>query len=302
MGGQGSGSSFFNNITALEKVRLNLRVLHQVRSPKLESDFLGLKLALPVMAAPIGGVNFNMYKDGEETDYTDAVARGCLEAGTVAGLGDGAAPQITAASYATLGKIAGQGILYFKPWDNETVLTKMARLKGLNVPMVGMDVDAAGLITLALMGQPVSPKPVEDLRAIISTLDVPFIAKGIMTPDEAKLALQAGARAIVVSNHGGRVLDHTPGTAEALPAIAAAVKGRLKILVDGGVRSGVDVLKMLALGADAVLIGRPLAIAAIGGGAAGVSRYLRKIKDELASAMIMTGCAGVEDASSRILI
>jgi isopentenyl diphosphate isomerase/L-lactate dehydrogenase-like FMN-dependent dehydrogenase len=302
MGGQGSGSSFFNNISALEKVRLNLRVLHHVRSPKLESHFLGLKLALPVMAAPIGGVNFNMYKEGVETDYTDAVTQGCLEAGTVAGLGDGAAPQITPASYAALGKVKGQGVLYFKPWDNATVLEKVARLKSLNVPMVGMDVDAAGLVTLALMGKPVSPKPAEDLRAIISALDVPFIVKGIMTPDEARLALEAGAGAVVVSNHGGRVLDHTPGTAEVLPAIAAAVKGRLKILVDGGVRSGVDVLKMLALGADAVLIGRPLGIAAIGGGRAGVSKYLQKIKDELTSAMIMTGCAGVEEADARILI
>jgi isopentenyl diphosphate isomerase/L-lactate dehydrogenase-like FMN-dependent dehydrogenase len=301
MGGQGSGASFHNNISALAKVKLNLRVLHRASQPRTDIDFLGLKLALPVMAAPIGGISFNMQKDGNEEEYTDAVVKGCLDAGTIAGLGDGAIAQIYGASYNSLGKFNGQGIMYFKPWSNEEVLAKIARLDGLNVPMVGMDVDAAGLITLALMGKPVSPKPVEDLRNIIKTLKIPFIVKGVMTPDEAKLALEAGAKAIVVSNHGGRVLDYTPGTAEVLPAIAAQVKGSLKIIVDGGIRSGADVLKMLALGADAVMIGRPLGIAALGGGAEGVSKYLNKIKNELLSAMIMTGCAKISDAGPRIL-
>jgi isopentenyl diphosphate isomerase/L-lactate dehydrogenase-like FMN-dependent dehydrogenase len=122
-----------------------------------------------------------------------------------------------------------------------------------------------------------------------------------MTADEAMIAQEAGAQAIVVSNHGGRVLDHTPGTAEVLPQIAKLVKGRIKIMVDGGVRSGVDVLKMLALGADAVMIGRPIAIAAVGGGADGVAQYLDKIRSELTSAMIMTGCATINDISPRIL-
>jgi isopentenyl diphosphate isomerase/L-lactate dehydrogenase-like FMN-dependent dehydrogenase len=123
-----------------------------------------------------------------------------------------------------------------------------------------------------------------------------------MTADEAMIALEAGAQAIVVSNHGGRVLDHTPGSAEVLPQIAKLVKGRLKIMVDGGVRSGVDVLKMLALGADAVMIGRPIAIAAVGGGADGVVKYLDKIRAELTSAMVMTGCATIGEVSSRVLV
>ena len=107
---------------------------------------------------------------------------------------------------------------------------------------------------------------------------------------------------LVVSNHGGRVLDGMAGTADVLPVIAAAVKGKITVLVDGGIRSGEDVLKMLALGADAVLIGRPVAVAAVGGGAAGVALYLEKIRRELSDAMMITGVADVRHVSADILM
>ena len=122
---------------------------------------------------------------------------------------------------------------------------------------------------------------------------LPFIVKGVMTVEGAKKALEAGAWGIVVSNHGGRVLDHTPATCEVLPEIAAALKGRLQIFVDGGVRTGVDVFKMLALGADGGLIGRPLVTAAYGGGAEGVRLYMEKVIGELRDTMKMTGCATI---------
>jgi isopentenyl diphosphate isomerase/L-lactate dehydrogenase-like FMN-dependent dehydrogenase len=106
----------------------------------------------------------------------------------------------------------------------------------------------------------------------------------------------------VVSNHGGRALDHTPGTAEVLPYIAEAIaESQMTILVDGGIRSGADVLKMLALGADAVLIGRPLAQGAVGGGAEGVATVLAKIKSELIAAMVLTGTARVTDVSEDVI-
>ena len=116
-----------------------------------------------------------------------------------------------------------------------------------------------------------------------------FILKGIMTPVEAQIAIDAGASAIVVSNHGGRVLDHTPGTTEVLPGIVEAVNSSIPVLVDGGIRSGADVFKMLALGATAVMIGRPFAIAAIGGGAEAVSKKLQTLQSELKQVMVMTG-------------
>jgi isopentenyl diphosphate isomerase/L-lactate dehydrogenase-like FMN-dependent dehydrogenase len=150
-------------------------------------------------------------------------------------------------------------------------------------------------------GEPVGPKTVEAWQEIIAATDLPFILKGIMSLEDATAAIEAGAAAIVVSNHGGRVLDHTPGTADVLPEIAEAVGGDVPVLVDGGVRSGVDVLKMLALGAKAVLVGRPLAIAAMGGGTEGVAAVLNQYADQLCSAMILTGCASLDEIDESIL-
>lgn len=122
-----------------------------------------------------------------------------------------------------------------------------------------------------------------------------------MTADQARLAMDAGAAAIVVSNHGGRVLDHAPGAAEVLPEIAEAVNGRIAVLADGGVRSGGDVLKLVALGADAVMIGRPFSIATIGGLKEGGMTYIDQIRSELLSAMVLTGCQRLADATPDIL-
>ena len=154
---------------------------------------------------------------------------------------------------------------------------------------------------MALKGQPVGPKTKAQLKELIEAISLPFIVKGIMTADEATKCLKAGAVAIVVSNHGGRVLDHTPGAADVLPEIVKAVKGKIKILVDGGVRSGADVIKLLALGADGVLIGRPLMVAAYGGGSEGVRVLIEKYTAELRAAMILTGCQSLKDINSDVL-
>ncbi|MHB1005512.1 MAG: alpha-hydroxy-acid oxidizing protein, partial [Chloroflexota bacterium] len=159
----------------------------------------------------------------------------------------------------------------------------------------------AALLPMTLAGQPVGPMPPEKVATLAARLPLPLILKGIMTADEAEIAVAAGAAGIVVSNHGGRSLDHLPGTAEVLPEIAAAVKGKLTILVDGGVRSGADALKMLALGADAVLLGRPAAIAAVGGGAEAVELCFKRFGNELRTAMILTGCPTPGEASLRLV-
>jgi isopentenyl diphosphate isomerase/L-lactate dehydrogenase-like FMN-dependent dehydrogenase len=122
-----------------------------------------------------------------------------------------------------------------------------------------------------------------------------------MTVDEALLAIDIGAKAIVVSNHGGRVLDHTPGSAEVLAAIADKVKGKITILADGGIRNGYDALKMLALGADVVLTGRPIVRGAHGGGVEGVAVILSTMKNQLVEAMTLTGTASVRSVSRGIL-
>ena len=122
-----------------------------------------------------------------------------------------------------------------------------------------------------------------------------------MTLDDAMRCMDAGVKGIVVSNHGGRRQDHTAGTAEVLPAIAAKLKGKIPILTDGCVATGTDVLKYLALGADVVMVGRHLLRAAFGGGPEGVALFMNKMKAEFASAMLLTGVPTVSKIDSSII-
>ena len=140
-------------------------------------------------------------------------------------------------------------------------------------------------------------KPWDNATEIAQAAGVPFILKGIMTVRGAEKAIEAGAVGIVVSNHGGRVLDDCPATEEVLADIVAAVDGRAKILVDGGIRSGNDVFKALALGADGVLVARPFVTAVYGGGADGVAAYVEKLGAELADTMRLCGAASLADIS-----
>ena len=301
MGGLGTGRAFMANIEALAARRFNMRVFHDVSEPDTRVSLLGKTFDLPVLAAPIGGVSFNMGGQVTEEDYIRAVLEGCHEKGILGCTGDGVPPIIIDSALAALKALSGKGIPFIKPWEDEELYDKFEKVSQSGASIVGMDVDAAGLITLKLMGRPVSPKSPEKLREIIKKVGKTFILKGIMTPDQAQIAVDVGADAIVLSNHGGRVLDHTPGVAEVIPEIAAAVKGQIAILADGGVRTGGDVLKMIALGADAVMIGRPFAIAAVGGLKDGVVKYIDQLKSELQQAMVLTGCRDIRSVGSSIL-
>ncbi|WP_419784993.1 alpha-hydroxy-acid oxidizing protein [Pseudodesulfovibrio sp.] len=304
MGGLGTAAGFKNNITALEAVKLNMRLLHDKSEPDTTTTVLGYDLDMPVMAAPIGGVSFNMGGKISEDDYADAVVGGCMDSGVIGCTGDGVPPFIHESGFKAISDCKGHGIPFIKPWEGPELDEKLEKAKATGCTCFGMDVDAAGLITLKQMGRPVSPKPVDELKTIIAKIHswgAKFIIKGVMTPDEARLAVEAGADGIVVSNHGGRVLDHTPGSAEVLPGIANEVKGTIAILADGGVRTGTDVLKLLALGADAVLIGRPISVAAVGGLREGVSTYLATIKGQLKGAMVLTGCGSIADITGRVI-
>ena len=199
-------------------------------------------------------------------------------------------------------KRGGLGIPIFKPREyNLDIIKRFKAAEDAGALAVGIDIDAASFKTMTLKGQAVGPKSISELQELKSHLKVPFILKGIMNAESALAAIEAGADAIVVSNHGGRVMDHMPGTAEVLPEIVHAVAGRVKVLVDGGVREGVDILKMLALGADAVMIGRPVCIAAFGAGQEGVSFYLREKMNELKKAMILTGCGSIPNIDPSII-
>ncbi len=301
MGGVGTGSSFTANVEALANIKLNLRTLHDAKEPDISTNILGVKLSMPILAAPITGSEYNMGGAVPEADFIRMVISGSKKVGTVGMCGDGGNPVFYDSGLEAIKEEEGHGIAIIKPRENSVVLEMAKRAKEVGALAVGMDIDGAGLVTMALMGQPVGPKTLHELKDIISSVNLPFILKGIMTVDEAKLALEAGAAAIVVSNHGGRILDSTPGVAQVLPKIAQEMKGRITILADGGVRSGVDVLKYLALGADAVLVGRPVIIGAFGGGAEGVQLVLETMAKELKQAMILTGCKNISEVDTGIL-
>ena len=301
MGGLGTGSGFRANLSALADWRLNMRVLHAVDDPDPSAEILGIPLAIPVMAAPIGGVAFNMGGAVSEEEYIEAKLKGCQSKGIIGCTGDGVPAFIHEAGFAAIAALDGHGIPFIKPWEDAELDPKLEKALATGAGIVGMDIDAAGLVTLRQMGRPVGPKSPDQIRAIMARTPARFILKGIMTADQARLAVDAGADAIVVSNHGGRVLDHTPGAAEVLPEIAAAVKGQIVILADGGIRSGVDVLKMIALGADAVMIGRPFSVATVGGLEEGVVTYIDQIQTELIAAMVLTGCRDLKAVGRHVL-
>jgi L-lactate dehydrogenase (cytochrome) len=142
----------------------------------------------------------------------------------------------------------------------------------------------------------------QDIAWIRQHWDGPIVVKGVLDPDDALAACDAGASTIVVSNHGGRQLDGAPSTIEALPAVVAAVAGRADVLMDGGIRSGVDVLRAMALGAKGVLLGRAWAYALAAQGGAGVARMLELLRHEMAVAMALTGQTDVKRLSPDMLL
>ena len=141
----------------------------------------------------------------------------------------------------------------------------------------------------------------EDLDWIRDRARLPILVKGILTAEDARRAVDAGADGIVVSNHGGRQLDGTQASIEALPEVVQAVGNEVPILLDGGVRRGTDVLKAIALGAVAVLVGRPAAWGLAVDGEDGVVRVLEILRDELDTAMALTGCRTISDITSELV-
>lgn len=301
MGGIGTGESFMANIDALKEVRLNLRTLHNAKDPDISLEVFGKETSMPILPAPITGSNYNMGGALTEEEFIEMVISASKSVGTIGMCGDGGNPLFYNSGLEAIKKEQGHGIAIIKPRENNEVKERAKRSEDVGAIAVGMDIDGAGLITMSLMGQPVGPKTLDELKDIIAEVNLPFILKGIMTENEAQMAVEAGAKAIVVSNHGGRILDGTPGVAEVLPKIADKVKGKVTIFADGGVRAGVDVLKYIALGADAVLVGRPVIIGAFGGGKEGVELVLKTMANELKQAMILTGCKDLDDISEKVI-
>jgi 4-hydroxymandelate oxidase len=304
MGGIGSGNSFKNNYRALQRVQLKMRTAHAVNKPDTSIDLFGHKIAFPAVGAPTGGTTYNMGGKVTEDGYIEAVIGGCAAAGTVGSVADGIGDpvEVYERRLQKLKELGFKAIAGVKPRTQEEIIARMQKAEVAGAIAISMDIDSAGRAARALPGQTVEPKDVKKLRDLVKATKLPFIVKGIMTVEEALKAVDAGAAAIVVSNHGGRVLDHTPGTAEVLPVIVDKVKGKALVFVDGTVKYGHDVLKYVALGANAVMVGRHIVRAAHGGGRDGVALVMKRMHQELVDAMVLTGCANVKSISRAILV
>lgn len=264
-------------------------------------ELFGKKFEYPFFAGPVGAVTLHYSDKYNDVTYNDVLVSACAEKGIAAFTGDGTDPNVMIAATKAIKENNGIGIPTVKPWNIDTIKEKLTLVKEANSFAVAMDIDAAGLPFLKNMTPPAGSKSVSELSEIVKAAKVPFIVKGVMTVKGALKAKEAGAYAIVVSNHGGRVLDQCAATAEVLGEIVDAVNGSMKVFVDGGIRSGTDIFKALAMGADGVLICRPFVTAVYGGDKEGVKTYIDKLGAELKDTMAMCGAFSISDITRDMI-
>ena len=300
-GAKGVGDTAIRNYDKWQEIRVNMDTLHENVPVDTSLELFGKRFRYPFFAGPVGAVNMHYSDKYDDPAYNNVLVDACVKAGIVAFTGDGMNAEVVEGAAAAIRAAGGMGVPTIKPWNLETIREKLALVKQAGAFAIAMDVDAAGLPFLKNMQPPAGSKTVDELRRIAEMAEVPLVVKGVMTRKAALKAAEAGAAAIIVANRGGRVLDQCPATAEVLPEIAEAVGDRMKILVDGGIRSGVDIFKALALGADGVLIARPFVTAVYGGGAEGVQCYVEKLGAELADTMAMCGASALDEISTDMI-
>ena len=302
-GGIGSGASFNNNVLALKKLKLKMKTIGDHFEADTTYDFFGRELSMPIMGASIAGVNsFGGEKVISEKEFCRSVVLGCKDAGTIGWRGDTYTYSLDE-SYGidAIAEAGGLGVKIVKPREQETIIEFFKKAEKAKSVAVGVDIDGCGSYAMTTHNKTVFKKNIDDLKELISSTTLPVIVKGIMSVEDAIVAKDAGAAAIVVSNHGGRVLDHTPGTVEVLPEVVAELEGKIRILIDGGFRTGYDVLKALALGAESVLIGRDIVRVAVGAGVEGVRIQMEHLQKTLTKAMKMTNCKDLNEVNKFIL-
>jgi 4-hydroxymandelate oxidase len=297
--GAGSEHSVAANVEAWSRWMLRPRIGVDVREVSTAVAVLGARVELPVLIAPCG-LNRLAHPDGEL-----AVARAAAAAGTIHVLSTTSTIAMEDVARATSAPKWFQ--LYSDP-DPAVTDVRLKRAEDAGFGAIALTVDSPelgiryqGLSDLRafmdeltpLLAEPiVAFNPVLDwaeIDRINATTELPVLLKGVLHPDDAERAADLGLAGVIVSNHGARQLDGTIPPALALPDIVEAVRGRLELYVDGGVRSGVDVLRALALGAQAVLIGRPYLWALAIDGEAGVTELLQRFRRELRNAMTLAG-------------
>ncbi|CAM2076006.1 MAG: alpha-hydroxy-acid oxidizing protein [uncultured Clostridium sp.] len=300
-GAKGIGDTAIRNYDKWKEIRINMDTLTESKPIDMSIDLFGKKFKYPFFAGPVGAVNLHYGDKYNDVSYNNILVSACANYGILAFTGDGVNPEVMKSATTSIKTVGGLGIPTIKPWNLDTIKEKMQLVKGSGAIAVAMDIDAAGLPFLKNMNPPAGAKSVEELKEIIKLSNLPFIVKGIMTVKGALKAKEAGADAIVVSNHGGRVLDQCPATAEVLADIVDAVGDSMKIFVDGGIRSGVDIFKALALGADGVLICRTFVTALYGGEEEGIKTYIDKLASELEDTMSMCGAYSLNDISRDMI-
>ena len=300
-GAKGTGTVAIRNNEKWQDICVNMDTICENGKADTSFEIFGRTYKAPIFAAPIGAMKLHYGDKYDDLEYNNILVPACADAGIAAFTGDGVNAAVMQGATEAIRAKDGKGIPTVKPWDVNTLQEKLELIKASGSFAVAMDIDAAGLPFLKNLTPPAGSKTTEELAEIVKAAGVPFILKGIMTVKGALKAKEAGASAIVVSNHGGRVLDQCPATAEVLEEIVQAVGKDMKIFVDGGLRSGVDIFKALALGADAVLIGRPYVTAVYGGGAEGVATYTEKLTTELADTMTMCGAHNLSEISREMV-
>jgi len=289
-----TGSSFKRNRQVLDEIRLRTRLIHGINDVDTTTNVLGVNINTPILVAPIAG---------SSVSYPEVI-QGCNKVGTMCLIGY-PQPKKTIQSVADItDKKIGWIIKPLSDLEEVKSVFNVAEEAGCQA--IGMDLDsAAGLqqynhsSTWFLKW---SFKPVEELKEIRSWTSLPFIIKGVLSVEDAELCVEAGVDAIILSNHAGHALDYTQSGIEVLPEIVDAVGKKMDVLMDGGIRHGTDVLKALALGAKAVLVGRPTIWGYNAGGADGVARLFELLTTELVRAMKLTGVSDVKDVPTRILV
>ncbi len=300
-GAKGIGDVAIRNYDKWKEIRLNMDTISENKDVDTSFELFGKKFKYPIFAGPVGAVQLHYGDKYTEEEYNNIMLKSCNDSGIAAFTGDGVNPNVMIAATNTIKKQNGMGIPTVKPWNINVIKEKMKLVEDSNAFAVAMDIDGAGLPFLKNLTPKAGSKTVEELTEIKKIAKRPFIIKGIMTAKGAIKAREAGADAIIVSNHGGRVLDQCASTAEVLPEIVDAVGKTIKILVDGGIRSGADILKALGIGADGVVIARTFVIALYGGGEEGVKSYINQLVAELEDAMTMCGVHSLKEVNRDIV-
>lgn len=308
--GAGEEVTVARNRDAFRRIALRSRVLRDVSTVDTSTTVLGLPLRAPVMLAPVGAVA--MYGERGATD----VAVAAVQHGTVAMIGMLAEP-----AYGEVVADCGRPqVFQMAAWGDRGWMGELvARVDAAGCAGICVTVDGPVLgrrdrlmeagadhrmarrrepPTLLGLGRDRASQARftwDELEWLRGATALPLVLKGVMHPDDAARAVATGVDAVYVSNHGGRLLDHGLSTVEALPAIVEAVGDRAEVLMDGGVRRGTDVVKALALGARAVLVGRAQCWALAAGGAAGVGRLLELLTEEVRTAMAFMGLRTLDE-------